>query len=107
MFSCTATWLVTLTSLAQDDLRNLCTHGVSTRAKKKIAALLATAEPGQRNIHLIHAEDDTLCDWHPSPIDLYVISHRLTCTLVAESADGWVQASISTRTAPTSVGSQT
>ena len=30
-----ATWLVTLSSLAQDDLCNLCTHRVSTCAKKE------------------------------------------------------------------------
>ena len=33
-FCSTHTWLATLLSVAQDDLCNFCTHGVSTRAKK-------------------------------------------------------------------------
>ena len=40
----TATWIVTLSSLPQNDLCNLCTHGVSTRAKK-IRAQQAMAHP--------------------------------------------------------------
>ena len=60
--------------------------GAIAMPKGVFAALLAAADPERCSIHLIHAEEDTLCDWHPSPIDLYVISHRPTCTLVTESA---------------------
>ena len=66
--------------------------GAIAMPRAVFAALLATAELGQCNIHLIHAEDDDLCDWHPSPTDLYVILHRFKCTLVAESAR-WMGAS--------------
>ena len=41
--------------------------------------------------HLIHAEDDTLCDWQPSQVDRCVMSHRIMYTLVAES-DKWMGA---------------
>ena len=57
--------------------------------KGVFAALLAAADHDRCNIHLVHAEEDTLRDWHPS---LYVMSHRLTCTLVTESAK-WMSAS--------------
>ena len=45
--------------------------------------------PGQYDIHLVHAEEDALCNWHPSPTDRNVISYRLRYTLIAES-DNWM-----------------
>ena len=46
------------------------------------------ASPGHCDI-LVHAEEDMLCDWHPSPTDRNVIAHRLRCTIVVE-ADKWM-----------------
>ena len=65
--------------------------GAIAMPKGVFAALLEVANPGQCNIHLIHAEEDTLCDWQPSQVDRYVMSHRITYTLVAES-DKWMGA---------------
>ena len=50
------------------------------------AALISTAEPELCNYHLVHAEDDTLCDWRPSRADLHMLQQRLQYTHVAESA---------------------
>ena len=58
---------------------------------KGVFALLDVANPGPCDIHLIHAEDDTLCDRQPSQLDRYVMSHRITYTLVGES-DKWMGA---------------
>lgn len=43
--------------------------GAIAMPKGVMGALLETASPGQYDIHLIHAEDDALCNWHPSPSD--------------------------------------
>ena len=75
--------------------RVTATLGAIAMPRGVFAAFLATVEPGLCNIHLIHAEDDDLkkiCDWHPSPTDLYVVLRRFNCTLVAESAR-WMGAS--------------
>ena len=37
------------------------------------AALLAAADPDRCNVHIIHDEEDTLCDWRPSPIAYLVV----------------------------------
>ena len=57
--------------------------------KGVMGALMEIASPGQCDIHLIHAEDDMLCNWHPTPTDRNVIAYRLRYTLVAES-DKWM-----------------
>ena len=59
--------------------------------KGVFVALMEVATPGQYDVHLIHAEDDTLCDWHPSQADRHIMLHRLDYTLVAES-DKWMGA---------------
>ena len=63
--------------------------GAIAMPKGVFAALMEVADPGQYDVHLIHAEDDTLCDWHPSQADRYIMLHRLEYTLVAES-DKWM-----------------
>ena len=60
------------------------TLGAIAMPKGVMGALMEIASPGQCNIHLIHAEDDLLCDWHPSVTDRRVIDYRLRCT-VAEA----------------------
>ena len=42
---------------------------------------MEVATPGQCDVHLIDAEDDTLCDWHPSQADRHIMLRRLDCTL--------------------------
>ena len=59
--------------------------------KGVMGALMELASPGHCDIHLVHAEEDLLCDWHPSPTDRKVIEYRLRYTLVAE-ADKWMGA---------------
>ena len=65
--------------------------GAIAMPKGVMGALLETASPGQYDIHLIHAEEDALCNWHPSPSDRHTISYRLKFTIVAES-DKWMGA---------------
>ena len=65
------------------------TLGAIAMPKGVMGALMEIASPGQCDIHLIHAEDNLLCDWHPSVTDRRVISYRLRCTVVAE-ADKWM-----------------
>ena len=52
---------------------------------------MEVASPGQSqyDIHLVHAEEDALCNWHPSSTDRKAISYRLRYTLVTES-DKWM-----------------
>ena len=57
--------------------------------KGVMGALMEIASPGQCDIHLVHAEEDMLCNWHPSPTDRNVTAYRLRYTLVAES-DKWM-----------------
>ena len=57
---------------------------------KGVFALLQTmAFPGRCRIHLIHAEEDLLCDWQPNQFERHVVSHRLDCTVVSGS-DKWM-----------------
>ena len=65
------------------------TLGAIAMPKGVFGALLEVASPGQYDIHLVHAEEDTLCNWHPSPADRNAISYRLQYTLVTES-DKWM-----------------
>ena len=65
------------------------TLGAIAMPKGVMGALMEIASPGQYDIHLVHAEEDVLCNWHPSPTDRNVISYRLRYTLVAES-DKWM-----------------
>ena len=67
------------------------TLGAIAMRKGIMGALMELASPGHCDIHLVHAEEDLLCDWHPSPTDRKVIEYRLRCTLVAE-ADKWMGA---------------
>ena len=67
------------------------TLGAIAMPKGIMGALMELASPGHCDIHLVHAEEDLLCDWHPSPTDRKVIEYRLRCTLVAE-ADKWMGA---------------
>ena len=60
--------------------------------KGVFAALMAAAAPGRCRVHLIHAEEDMLCDWQPSQLERHVISHRLEYTLVTQS-DKWMGSS--------------
>ena len=48
--------------------------------------------PGRCRVHLIHAEEDLLCDWQPSQFERHVIAHRLDYTVVSGS-DKWMGAS--------------
>ena len=73
------------------ECRTSAKPGAIAMPKGVFAALLEVANSGQCDIHLIHAEEDTLCDWQPSQVDRYVMSHRITYTLVAES-DKWMGA---------------
>ena len=52
-------------------------------------ALMEVASRGRYDIHLVHAEEDALCNSHPGPADRNVISYRLRYTLVTES-DKWM-----------------
>ena len=63
--------------------------GAVAMPKGVMGALLETASPGRCDIHLIHAEEDVLCSWHPSPSDQHTLSHRVRFTLVAE-AEKWM-----------------
>ena len=65
------------------------TLGAIAMPKGVMGALMEIASPGQCDIHLVHAEEDMLCNWHPSPTDRNVIADRLRYTLVAES-DKWM-----------------
>ena len=65
------------------------TLGAIAMPKGVMGALMEIASPGQCDIHLIHAEDDMLCNWRPTPTDRNVIAYRLRYTLVAES-DKWM-----------------
>ena len=65
------------------------TLGAIAMPKGVMGALMELASPGQCDIHLVHAEDDLLCDWHPSPTDRRIIEYRLRYTSVAE-ADKWM-----------------
>ena len=57
---------------------------------KGVFALLQTmAFPGRCRIHLIHAEEDLLCDWQPNQFERHVVSHRLDYTIVSGS-DKWM-----------------
>ena len=57
---------------------------------KGVFALLQTATtPGRCRVHLIHAEEDMLCDWQPSQVERHVVSHRLDYTVVGGS-DKWM-----------------
>ena len=67
------------------------TLGAIAMPKGIMGALMELASPGRCDIHLVHAEEDLLCDWHPSPTDRKAIEYRLRCTLVAE-ADKWMGA---------------
>ena len=67
------------------------TLGAIAMPKGIMGALMELASPGHCDIHLLHAEEDLLCDWHPSPTDRKVIEYRLRCTIVAE-ADKWMGA---------------
>ena len=60
--------------------------GHHCNAPQRFAALISTAEPELCNYHLIHAEDDTLCDWHPGRADLHMLQQCLNYTYVTESA---------------------
>ena len=65
------------------------TLGAVAMPNRVMGALMELASPGHCDIHLVHAEEDMLCDWHPSPTDRNVIAYRLRCTIVAE-ADKWM-----------------
>ena len=65
------------------------TLGAIAMPKGVFGALMEVASPGRYDIHLVHAEEDALCNWHPSPADRNVIAYRLRYTLVAES-DKWM-----------------
>ena len=65
------------------------TLGAIAMPKGVMGALLELASPGHCDIHLVHAEEDMLCNWHPSPTDRNVMAYRLRCTIVAE-ADKWM-----------------
>ena len=53
-----------------------------------MGALMEIASPANAT-SIWYAEDDLLCDWHPSVTDRRVIGYRLRCTVVAE-ADKWM-----------------
>ena len=65
------------------------TLGAIAMPKGVLGALMEIASPGRYDIHLVHAEEDALCNWHSSPTDRNAISYRLRYTLVAES-DKWM-----------------
>ena len=75
------------------ECRALAKLGAVAMPKGVFAALLAAAAPGRCRVHLIHAEEDMLCDWQPSQVDRHVISHRLDFTLVTESDNKWMGSS--------------
>ena len=64
------------------------TLGAIAMPKGVMGALMELASPGQCDIHLIHAEDDLLCDWRPSLTDWRILEYRLRYTLIA-GADKW------------------
>ena len=60
---------------------------------KGVFSLLQTKTlPGRCRVHLVHAEEDLLCDWQPSQFERHVIAHRLDYTVVCGS-DKWMGAS--------------
>ena len=63
--------------------------GAVAMPKGVFAALQAAATPGPCRVHLIHAEEDMLCDWQPSQVERHVVSHRPDYTVVGES-DKWM-----------------
>ena len=65
------------------------TLGAIAMPKGVLGALMEVASPGRYDIHLVHAEEDVLCNWHPSPADRNAMTYRLRYTLVAES-DKWM-----------------
>ena len=55
-----------------------------------VFSLLQTAAiPGRCRVHLVHAEEDILCDWQPNQIERRLVSHRLDYTVVGGS-DKWM-----------------
>ena len=66
--------------------------GAVAMPKGVFAMLQTKAIPGRCRIHLIHAEEDLLCDWQPSQFERHVIAHRLDYTVVSGS-DKWMGAS--------------
>ena len=57
---------------------------------KGVSAKLQTkAIPDRCRIHLIHAEEDLLCDWQPSQFERHVVAHTLDHTVVGGS-DKWM-----------------
>ena len=75
------------------DCRVQAKLGAVAMPKRVFAAVMAAAAPGRCRVHLIHAEEDMLCDWQPSQVERHVISHRLEYTLVTESAAKWMGSS--------------
>ena len=65
--------------------------GRAAKLYRRTQVVLEASRPGQYDIHLIHAEDDVLCNWHPSRSDRHTLSYRLKCTIVAGS-DKWMGA---------------
>ena len=57
--------------------------GAVAMPKGVFAMLQTKAIPGRCRIHLIHAEEDLLCDWQPNQFERHVIAHRLDYTVVS------------------------
>ena len=67
----------------------LCQAWSRGDAKGVFALLQTMASPGRCRIHLIHAEEDLLCDCQPNQFERHVVSHRLDYTVVSGS-DKWM-----------------
>ena len=63
--------------------------GAAAMPKGVFALLQTAATPGRCRVHLIHAEEDMLCDWQPNQVERHVVSHRLDYTVVGGS-DKWM-----------------
>ena len=57
--------------------------GAIAMPKGVLAALVATADPHR---HLVHAAEDSLCDWKPGDKELRMLQQTLHITYVEESA---------------------
>ena len=51
----------------------------------RLAALVATADPDRRHYCLVHAAEDSLCDWKPNDRELRMLQQTLHITYVEES----------------------